>query len=173
VRANSCCHGCSEEYDARRQNEVSAVIAEALTNTNTASSETAVFANTKIAGNDIYHSVVRVDAACRSMVSEYDNLEAKIGELVGDNKNTVTEKWVQDIERTERLLKLGHKTAVRHVKRVLGAEAHDNETLRDETDGQERGIGVREELNMELLQGLRYAERGVKRMVKGLPKEGP
>jgi hypothetical protein len=173
VRANSCCHGCSEKHDIRRQNEVSALIAQALTNSNTTSSEPAVFANTKIASNGIYHSVARVDAACRSMISEYDSLEAEIGELAGDNNNTVTEKWVEDIERTERLLKLGHKTAVRYVKRVLGAEAHGDETLCDETEGQERGIGVQEELNMELLQGLRYAERGVKRMVKSLPKEGP
>lgn len=177
VRTNNS-NGCSERYDARRQNEMSALIAEALIKPNkTTSHGPMTFEATKIASNVIYHSAIRVDAACRSMISEYNGLEATIAKLAGEHKNTVTERWMQDIERTEKLLKLGHKTAVRHVKRVLGAEAGGDETLVKEklevkTAGGEKGIGVQEDLNMELLQGLRYAERGVKRMVKGLPKYG-
>ncbi|KAF2449609.1 hypothetical protein P171DRAFT_480685 [Karstenula rhodostoma CBS 690.94] len=162
----------AERYDARRQNEMSALIAEALTKPKTTSREPMTFEPTKIASNNIYHSALKVDVGCRNMISEYDGLETTIAKLAGDHKNTVTEKWVQDIERTERLLKLGHKTAVRHVKKVLGAEVQGEETLSGETEGRGKGIGVQGELNMELLQGLRYAERGVKRMVKGLPKDG-
>ncbi|KAL1600377.1 hypothetical protein SLS60_006762, partial [Paraconiothyrium brasiliense] len=168
-----------EKDDARRQNEMSTLITKALTTPNKTTPRGPVtFADTKIAGNTIYHSVSKVDAACRSMLSEYDALEAMIEKLAGDNKNEVTEKWMKDVEKTERLLTLGHKTAVRHVKRVLGAEtkgdnAEGGQTLFDDAEGGEKGIGVHEELNMELLGGLRYAERGIKRMVKGLPKTEP
>ncbi|KAJ4360607.1 uncharacterized protein N0V89_001173 [Didymosphaeria variabile] len=169
----------AEKANACRQNEMSALITEALTKPNKSTShESMTFANTKIAGNVIYHSVGKVDAACRSMLSEYDALEAIIDRLAGDNKNEVLEKWMKDVEETERLLRLGHKTAVRHVKRVLGAETKGDDTegegtLFDDTEGGEKGIGVHKELSLELLEGLRYAERGVKRMVKGLPKTEP
>ncbi|KAL5380102.1 hypothetical protein PMIN04_002617 [Paraphaeosphaeria minitans] len=168
----------AERHHARRQNEMSAVIAEALTRPNkTTSRERTTFETTKIASNGIYHSALMLDAARRSMMSDYAGLEATIAKMAGSNMNTVTEKWVQDIEREERLLKLGHKTAVKHVKKVLGAEVQgeetrDGETPGEETEGGEKGIGVQGKLNMELLQGLRYAERGVKRMVKGVPKDG-
>lgn len=146
---------------------MSACIAEALSKPNrTDSREPMCYPNTEIASNTIYNSVITVDKACRSMLSDYDTLEAMIGKLAGDNKNTVTEKWTQDVEKAERLLKLGHRTALRQAKRVVGVEVHG-----DDAEAGERGIGVSDEINMELMEGLRYAERGVKRMVKGLAKD--
>ncbi|KAK7182726.1 hypothetical protein PSPO01_11307 [Paraphaeosphaeria sporulosa] len=162
----------AERRDVHRQSEMSAVIAKALTKPNkTTSREPMTFETTRIACNSIYHSALRVDAARRSMLFEYAGLEATIAKMGGDHMNTVTEKWVQDIGREDRLLRLGHKTAVKRVKKVLGAKAQGQETLVEETEGEEKGIGVQDELNMELLQGLKYAERGIKRMVKGVPKD--
>lgn len=146
---------------------MAALITEGLTKPNRATKgEPTTFANTKIVENITYNSAVKVDTACRSMFSGYHNLEEMIRELAGDQKNTVTDKWMQDVAETERLLKLGHKTAVRNVKKVLDTEGDEMEV-----ENSEKGIGVQEELNMELRDGLRYAERGVKRMVKGLSKD--
>ncbi|KAF1969553.1 hypothetical protein BU23DRAFT_601505 [Bimuria novae-zelandiae CBS 107.79] len=156
----------AEQNDVRRRNEISSLIAEALTKPSTPTRrQPSAFPGTRIVGNASHSSVIKVDAACRSMLSEYRNLDAIIEDMAGDNKKPVTEKWMKDVEETERLLKLGHKTAVRNVKKVLYPDAEDAE------EEGEKGIGVQEELNMELRDGLRYAERGVKRMVKGLPKD--
>ena len=145
---------------------MSALIAEALTKPSRATKrEPTAFSRTRIVKNAIYSSAVKVDTACRSMLSDYHNFEATIEELAGDKKNTVMEKWMQDVASTERLLNLGHKTALRNVKKVLDAKGDA-----DETENSDKGIGVQKELNMELRNGLGYAERGAKRMVKGLPK---
>lgn len=79
----------------------------------------------------------------------------------------MTEAWNQDIENIERKLKLGARVALRNAKKVLGAEIKDR-------DGEMATIEVEEEekeLDDELHKRLNYAERGVKRMVKGLCME--
>jgi hypothetical protein len=94
-----------------------------------------------------------------------------IEDMAGDNTNQVTETWAQDVAETEKQLRLGHKVALRNVRKVLGANNCVDGTGApedQEVDGREMMAG---ELNYELLKTLRYAERGVKRMVKGLPKE--
>ena len=130
--------------------------------------EPSTFGNTKIVGNSIFSSAIKVNTTYYNMLSQYYDLESMIEELVPVNNTTITDKWMQDIEETERLLRVGHKTAARNVKRVLGMESDGCET----DEGGQNGIGVLEKLNMELREGLRYTERGVKRMVKGIPKGG-
>jgi hypothetical protein len=51
-----------------------------------------------------------------------------------------------------------------------GVTVREGEAEREGDGGEEEGAGDRE-LNMELLRTLRYAERGVKRMVKGIPED--
>lgn len=94
-----------------------------------------------------------------------------IVEMAGEDKKPVTETWTREVEETERLLRLGHKTASRNVKKVLGAENGENDVEAGEEEmrgGEMKGP----DLNFELLKSLRYAERGIKRMVKALPKDG-
>lgn len=98
---------------------------------------------------------------------EYNTFETMIAEMAGEDKNPITETWTRDMEETERLLKLGHRTALRNVKQVLGAEDGEGE----DGDMEEAEDKNHAELNYELLKSLRYAERGVKRMVKGIPKD--
>jgi hypothetical protein len=96
----------------------------------------------------------------------------------------------QEVKETERILTLGRNKAVRNVGRVLGIErlggggglgkeevavaavgagAAPRDGDVDGAEGEVEDDG--EELNMELLRTLEYAERGVKRMVKGIPRE--
>jgi hypothetical protein len=113
----------------------------------------------------LFDSAAKVSAACKSLVSEYNGFEAMVADMAGDKQNQVSKIWAQDVAEAERKLRLGHKVALRSVKKVLGAEEGVNGA--DADDGEMGGDDVvTGELNYGLLQGLRYAERGVKRMVR-------
>lgn len=68
---------------------------------------------------------------------------------------------------------MGARVALRNVKKVLGADVQGDDLETAEQDSEVRvEVSVepeKMELNYDLLKSLRYAERGVKRMVKGLP----
>lgn len=133
--------------------------------------DNATFPNTTIGVNRVFESASKVNTACKSLVSEYNTFEAMIVEMAGDNKNQITETWAQDVTETERQLRLGHKVALRNVKKVLGASDGENGTGAADEEKLENDGMMAGELNYELVKSLRYAERGVKRMVKGLPKD--
>ena len=155
--------GHSENREARRRDELSALVNEALTKPSKATKQKpATFKNTKIVGNASYSSAVHINAACCKMLAEYQELDSMIEHLSGQSMTTITDQWAQDIQEKERLLRLGHKTAVRNVKKVLGMGVNEAEPRENRDE---------KELNMELRNGLRYVERGVKRMVKGLPRD--
>lgn len=106
------------------------------------------------------------------MVGEYNRLDRKIVGMRDAEPEGIAEAWTEDVEKTARLLKIGAKSAIRNVKKVLGADVEvDNmEDLREEDQGMKTVEEM--ELNYELHTSLQYAERGVKRMVKCLPIEG-
>ena len=85
--------------------------------------------------------------------------------MAGNEEIKVSEQWAQDVVDTEWRLRLGHKVAIRNVKKVLGAHNGDNSGRAEDEEMDVEQMAT-EELNYELLQGLRYAERGVKRMVR-------
>lgn len=68
---------------------------------------------------------------------------------------------------------MGARVAVRNVKKVLGAvvDGDDNDAEVKREDEMQEGDGGGQELNYDLQKSLRYAERGVKRMVRGLPED--
>jgi hypothetical protein len=113
-----------------------------------------------------------VNTACKSLVSEYNAFEDMIAGMAEDNQSQVTKTWAQDVAETERQLRLGHKVALRNVKKLLGASNGERETEAADDEERENGGMKGAELNYELLKTLRYTERGVKRIVKGLPREG-
>ena len=87
-----------------------------------------------------------------------------IAAMADDKQSHISEQWAQNVAETEKKLRLGHKVALRSVKKVLGAEEEENDA--DADDGEKEGeVMLMGKLDYELLQGLRYAERGVKRMV--------
>ncbi|KAF2247804.1 hypothetical protein BU26DRAFT_540758 [Trematosphaeria pertusa] len=158
----------AEKENSRRRNELACIIFEALQTPNQGTrDDVATFPRTAIANNVLFNSAGRVNTACQSLLVEYNTFETMIAEMAGEDKNPITETWTRDMEETERLLKLGHRTALRNVKQVLGAEDGEGE----DGDMEEAEDKNHAELNYELLKSLRYAERGVKRMVKGIPKD--
>jgi hypothetical protein len=105
-------------------------------------------------------------SASEGLVKQYQRLDDTIGELREGQYEPIADTWKQDVEDTDRQLKMGARVALRNVKKVLGADADADEDVDMESEGDGKV-----ELSFELQRSLRYAERGVRRMVKGLPIE--
>ncbi|KAI4677203.1 uncharacterized protein J4E88_007011 [Alternaria novae-zelandiae] len=159
----------AEKEQERRREELTSTIFEALQTPNRpAKGEPETFAGTQIAGNAVYTSVTSVLRASEALVNEYQRLDGMIAKLREEQPDTIADTWKQDIEDTDKQLKKGARVALRNVKKVLGADVEDSVMTDEDGDVDMQG-GEKVELNYELQKSLRYAERGVKRMVKGLP----
>jgi hypothetical protein len=155
----------SEEAETRRRNEIASAIFNALKTPNRPTqSDAPTFTGTKIADNAAYEPVANVLTASEALLDEYERLDKMIADMRDEEAEPVAAMWQQEIQEAEQKLQLGARVALRNVKKVLGAEDADHEEMHD--DGEEK-----QELNYELQKSLRYAERGVKRMVKGLPED--
>lgn len=165
---NSC---YSKKQEQRHRDELAATILEALRTPNqTVKNETADFKGTRIAGNAVYASVTTILTASSSLVNEYRRLDDMITKLRNEQPATLADTWKHDVEDTDRQLRRGARVALRNVKKVLGADVEHVVLGEADEDGDVEMEGGEEvELNYELRKSLRYAERGVKRMVKGLP----
>mgnify|MGYP004499524975 CR=1 FL=1 len=156
----------------RRRNEFTKAILDALQTPNRPVHGTPpTLGDTKIVRNAVFRSVAHILTASENLVSEYNRLDKTIVGMRDTEPEGIAEAWAGDVETTARLLKTGAETAIRNVKKVLGAdvEVGDMEQTRKES---ERMHAVEKmELNYELQKSLQYAERGVKKMVKSLPQD--
>ena len=133
-------------------------------------SEAATFVGTHIAGNAVFTSANTILSASEALVNEYQRLDGMIAKLREEQPAALVDTWKQDVEHTDQQLKKGARVALRNVKKVLGADVEDCVMAEADEDRDMNVEGGEEvELNFELQKSLRYAERGVKRMVKGLP----
>jgi hypothetical protein len=107
-------------------------------------------------------------SASEGLINEYRRLDGMIAQLREEQPDAIADTWKQDIENTHKQLKKGARVAVRNVKKVLGADAEDP-VMTDEDGDVDMEGDAKVGLDYELQRSLRYAERGVKRMVKGLP----
>ncbi|KAI4624599.1 hypothetical protein J4E83_004275 [Alternaria metachromatica] len=161
----------AEKEQERRREELTSTVFEALQTPNRpAKGEPETFAGTQIAGNAVYTSVSSVLRASEALVNEYQRLDGMIAKLREEQPDTIADTWKQDIEDTDKQLKKGARVALRNVKKVLGADVEDS-VMTDEDGDVDMEGDEKVELNYELQKSLRYAERGVKRMVKGLPMD--
>jgi hypothetical protein len=158
----------SEEAETRRRNEIAATILNALKTPNRPiQGDVSTFTGTRIADNAAYVPVANVLTASEALLDEYERLDKMIVDMRDEEAEPVVETWQQELQEAEQKLQMGARVALRNVKKVLGADAghkHSDEEMHNE--GEEK-----QELNYELQKSLRYAERGVKRMVKGLPDD--
>jgi Skp family chaperone for outer membrane proteins len=165
----------SEEQAMRRRNEITATILDALQTPNRpVQSETTrtTFVGTAIADNAAYISVANVLAASDGLSKEYERLNSTIKDIGEEYTEPVAEMWQQELRDTEQQLQMGARVALRNVRKVLGADVDMGKGADEDGEEQEQNDGDAEhELNYELQRSLRYVERGVKRMVKGLPNE--
>lgn len=111
-------------------------------------------------------------AAARALIDEYDEMERKIAEADPKLEEDIAASWQQGVERANRQLDVGYRTAMRNVKKVLGLQGLSAvEEKEEQGGGEDEGAMNQKPLNYELQRTLQYAERGVKRMVKGLPRD--
>lgn len=137
------------------------------------------YANTAIALNTFYKSSLDVLNASKDLVADYDEIERTIADAAMKGaEQDEAEDWKRELQKAQRLIGLGKRKALRDVKKVLGADVED-EDMPDagHVDGGKIGNGNHGnnlfdyEVNCELQRALRYAERGVKRMAKCLPRD--
>jgi hypothetical protein len=168
----NCIIMCSKEQNSRRKNELATALVNALQTPNgPPRGGTPKLGDSKIAQNCIYTSVAGVLRGSASLIDEYDRLD-KISTSMHDGAQTeISETWKKEIEQTSENLKKGARTALRRVQKVLGAEVQGAPvaTSAVDTDVDEDMDEV--ELNYDLQKRLKYVERGLKRMVKGLDEE--
>jgi hypothetical protein len=156
----------SKETETHRRNEIASTILNALNTPNRpVQGETPTYPGTKIAENAAHATVAVFLSASEGLVTEYRRLDKMSRDMQSEDAAPVAETWNQEIQEAERQLRLGAKVARRNVVKVLGGVV--------DADGDEEMLDAEseQELNYEFQTSLRYLERGVKRMVKGLPDD--
>ena len=113
----------------------------------------------------------------RGLVSEYETISTKVRPVLPEQDRSIIVDWQNHFDNTVRLLGIGHKLALRDVGKVLDlneGNENENEKVENTEDEDESGVGsafpwVKASRSVGLMSTLQYAERGVKRMAKGLP----
>jgi type V secretory pathway adhesin AidA len=163
----------SQKQEMQRRNEITFTILDALkTPHRPVKGKTTTFASTTIAQNAAYIPIVEILAASEGLIREYKRLDKTITDRHDEDTEPVAEIWYQGIQETERQLKMGARVALRNVKKVLGADV-ERVMTKDGEEEMHESERAGQELSYELQKSLRYVERGVKRMVKGLPNDEP
>ncbi|KAF2001842.1 hypothetical protein P154DRAFT_574520 [Amniculicola lignicola CBS 123094] len=163
----------AEKERERRQNEIASIISSALLPRADAPQKGPKdsFMGTLIAQNPQLPPAAEALKTCGALVVRFAETENMIAglQLKGGDKSSMQE-WKNDLDETEGKLTLGYRVAMRKTMKVLGAEEVDGQSgknSKEDAEVEDAMKGV--ELNYDLQNGLRYMERGVKRMVKGLP----
>ena len=153
-----------ERLDVDRRNNIASTITEALqspANASIAEDAPAQYANTSIAMDPHWQPANELLEACGKLVTDYEKFESVLKATAHRARDeNVVDAWQKDVDDTDRLLRLGHKIALRKVNTMLGEAVEEDE---------EKEPGV--ELDHGFVEALQYAERGVKRMVKGVPED--
>lgn len=125
-------------------------------------------AGTNIASNTVHTAVTNILNASEDLANEYRRLDGIISDFREEQTHPIAETWKQDLEEADKQLRLGARVAMRNMRKLLGAEDGSTpEPMHEDGDVNLEGDEV--QLNYEFLKSLKYAERGVKRMTKGLP----
>lgn len=117
----------------------------------------------------------RVIELSRGLVSEYETISTKVRPVLPEEDQSIIVDWQSHFDNTVRLLGIGHKLALRDVGKVLDLnEGNENENVENTEDEDESRVAsafpwVKTSRSVGLMSTLQYAERGVKRMAKGLP----
>ncbi|KAF2812290.1 uncharacterized protein BDZ99DRAFT_518148 [Mytilinidion resinicola] len=108
------------------------------------------------------------------MLRDYDAMAMRIEDAVPEADRALPEVWRGEEARVRRVLEVGYRVAVKKVEGALGVERDEDE---EEMDGdawkvvRENFQRVQAQKVLDVAGTVRYAERGVMRMAKGLPWE--
>ena len=115
----------------------------------------------------------RVIELSHGLVSEYETISTKSRPVLLEQDQSIIIDWQNHFDNTVRLLGIGHKLASRDVGKVLDLnEGNENEKVENTEDEDESSSAfpwIKVSRSVGLMSTLQYAERGVKRMAKGLP----
>jgi hypothetical protein len=156
-----------ENERTRRRSDIANIISTAFVGPSS-DHNCPTYPGTSVAINPIYVSAAEMIRTSRGLIEEYDHIQEISSKAAEEDRPQVMITWQQDVEETRRLLHLGHRKGQRDVKKVLGLIDAEEMTEGNEDDG---GGLTKSELDYGLIDTLRYAKRGVKRMVKGLPRD--
>lgn len=127
--------------------------------------------DSRIAQNSLYTSAASALRASADLVDTYDGLDKTITRMHTETQTNISETWKEEIECTSENLKKGSRVALKRVQKVLGAGVQDAPDEAGNADG-DAHEDMDGELNYEITNRLKYAERGIKRMTKGLEEDG-
>ncbi|CAI6315364.1 unnamed protein product [Periconia digitata] len=158
-----------DQEDKRRRDDMVSMLGKALNTSDRPSLHaTTTSRSPKFFTNPLFTSASKLSDSCENLLSQYEFLETTVKQMTNEQTKSVTAVWVKEVEDMERLLGLGHKKAVRDIKRALGIESEAIKDGASNISEFQRNV----EHDFALQKSLRYAERGVRRMVKSLPRDG-
>lgn len=155
----------------RRNELTSAILAALQTPNRPVQGVPPTLSDTKIVRNAVFKSVAHVLTVSEHLVGEYDRLEKVIAGMRDAEPEGIAEAWTEDVEKTARLLRVGAETAVKNVKKVLGADVEADDAKDNRGENEETSTVQEMELNYELKKSLYSADRGVRKMVQSLPQD--
>ena len=157
-----------EKERTRRQNELSDMIMKALVPPSSGNaSSSASFPGTRIAKNIEFASAAEVIKTSKGLIAEYDRIDGMVRDWVEESASPAPDDLEADVKAMKQLIDLGHSNATRKVKKLMNVKGTDEGGKEEEENVDEDGTM----LDYGLERTLRYAERGVKRIVKGIPME--
>lgn len=131
--------------------------------------ETPTYPGTKIAEHAVYSPVTTFLNASDALVAEYQRLDNMVKDMQDDTVAPIAETMNDELQEATRQLNLGARVALRNVKKVLGMPRDAD--LDEGGDEDTQDVEGERVLSYEWQKSLQYVERGVKRMVKGLPDD--
>ncbi|KNG45874.1 60s ribosomal protein l15 [Stemphylium lycopersici] len=98
-------------------------------------SETPASTSTLIGNNPVHALTSDVLNASEGLINEYQRLDDIISRLRMEESHSIADMWKQDLQETDKQLRLGARVALRNVKKALGADVEGDATGLMDNDG--------------------------------------
>ena len=169
-----------EEADRRRRNAIANAISNTLLKSNTTGTSqlrNRDTASLELTSDLAFASAMEMVHNSKDLIKEYEETSELFASAGSHQERLIAEAWQSDVDRTARILQIGRKQASKNLEKVLGVERVETHAAKGQTgrlegedDVEDGGLPVRE-CDLGLQTTLKYAERGIKRLTKGLPDE--
>lgn len=136
--------------------------------------------NLAVSTHPTYASAMEIVHASRNLLKDYEDMSQKLSASSPKEEQQIADEWQKNVDHTSRILQIGYKKALKDVESIIGIGHTETEGDKDtemtdqQDDGEvEDGELMKRQCDTGLEKTLRYAERGVKRLAKGLPDDTP
>ncbi|KAH7135385.1 hypothetical protein B0J11DRAFT_518227 [Dendryphion nanum] len=150
------------------------MVSQALTAPSDDDSET--YPSTFIAKNDHYTEALDVIRHSKRLLDRYDRMDKLVLEASDEKQGATGELWDKEVNDMKARLDKRRSTVLRNIQQCLGVNVvhmdHEEDEYMDvEGMVNEGSRNTAPPARNQLKDALRYAERGVKRMTKPLPRD--